>query len=65
MEDITKPYIFKYYIRALSEKPFSKTFIAKDEEEAVRQWHDWQEGVKFTIEETGNVEIVQPENEEL
>lgn len=65
MKNLTSPYIFKYYIRALSEKPFSKTFIARDEEEAVRQWHNWQEGVKFIIEETGDIEIVQPEKEEI
>lgn len=56
--DDTKPYVFSYYIREISESPFTISFIARDEEDAIGKWADWVETLKFTIESNNIPQLV-------
>lgn len=47
-------YIFTYLCLELSKTPFTISFIDKDEDGAMRQWHDWVANQKFNVEQVGD-----------
>jgi len=52
-----KAFIFKYKIKQLTESPFTKAIIAKDEVIASELWDIWKKEQSFEIEDIEIEEI--------